>query len=70
VDESYKRPASNTSAFNRFGTPAISIPCGFSEDSLPIGLQIVGPAFGESRVLAVAHAYQQATDWHSRHPNL
>lgn len=70
VDESYKRPPSNTSAFNRFGTPAISIPCGFSRESLPIGLQIVGPAFGEARVLAVASAYQQNTDWHTRHPRL
>ena len=70
VDESYQRPPSNTSAFNRFGTPAISIPCGFSKTSLPTGLQIVGPAFGESQVLAVAHAYQQSTDWHTRHPNL
>ncbi len=59
---------SNTSAFNRFGTPAISIPCGFSADSLPIGLQIAGPAFGEPRVLAAAYAYQRATDWHLRHP--
>lgn len=70
VDESYKRPPSNTSAFNRFGTPVISIPCGFSKDSLPIGLQIVGPPFGEPQVLAVAYAYQQATDWHTRHPQL
>jgi len=70
VDESYKRPPSNTAAFNQFGTPAISIPCGFSRDSLPIGLQIVGPAFGEPRVLAAAYAYQQATDWHTRRPNL
>ena len=70
IDESYKRPPSNTSAFNRFGTPAISVPCGFSRDSLPIGLQIVGPSFGEPQVLAVAYGYQQATDWHTRHPNL
>jgi aspartyl-tRNA(Asn)/glutamyl-tRNA(Gln) amidotransferase subunit A len=70
VDESYKRPPSNTSAFNRFGTPAISIPCGFSKDSLPIGLQIVGPAFGEPQVLAAAYAFQQVTDWHTRHPKL
>ncbi|HYL74850.1 MAG TPA: amidase [Bryobacteraceae bacterium] len=70
VDESYKRPPSNTSAFNRFGTPAISIPCGFSRESLPIGLQIVGPAFGEGRVLAVAYVYQRSTDWHTRHPRL
>lgn len=68
VDETYKRPASNTSAFNRFGTPAISVPCGFSKDGLPIGLQIAGPAFAEPRVLAVAHAYQQLTNWHNRHP--
>jgi aspartyl-tRNA(Asn)/glutamyl-tRNA(Gln) amidotransferase subunit A len=68
VDESYKRPPSNTGAFNQFGTPAISIPCGFSRDMLPIGLQIVGPAFGEPQVLAVAYAYQHATDWHTRHP--
>jgi aspartyl-tRNA(Asn)/glutamyl-tRNA(Gln) amidotransferase subunit A len=68
VGETYKRSASNTSAFNRFGTPAISIPCGFSRTSLPIGLQIVGPSFGEARVLAVAHAYQRVTDWHTRHP--
>jgi aspartyl-tRNA(Asn)/glutamyl-tRNA(Gln) amidotransferase subunit A len=70
IDETYKRPPSNTSAFNQFGTPAISIPCGFSRDLLPIGLQIVGPAFGEPQVLAVAHAYQQVTDWHTRHPTL
>jgi aspartyl-tRNA(Asn)/glutamyl-tRNA(Gln) amidotransferase subunit A len=70
IDESYKRPPSNTAAFNQFGTPAISIPCGFSRDLLPIGVQIVGAAFGEPQVLAVAHAYQQATDWHTRHPKL
>lgn len=68
IDESYKRPGSNTSAFNRFGTPAISIPCGFSRNSLPIGLQIVGPHFGEPQVLSVARAYQQVSDWHTRHP--
>jgi aspartyl-tRNA(Asn)/glutamyl-tRNA(Gln) amidotransferase subunit A len=70
VDESYRRPPSNTSAFNRFGTPAISVPCGFSRDLLPIGLEIVGPSFAEPRVLAVANAYQNATDWHMRHPAL
>jgi aspartyl-tRNA(Asn)/glutamyl-tRNA(Gln) amidotransferase subunit A len=69
VDESYRRPPSNTAAFNRFGTPAISIPCGFSQ-GMPVGLQIVGRAFAESQVLAVAHAYQQGTDWHTRHPRL
>lgn len=53
---------------NLFGLPAISIPCGFSPEGLPIGLQLVGPRFGEATVLAVAHQYQQATDWHKRHP--
>ena len=53
---------------NIFGLPAISIPCGFSAEGLPIGLQLIGPRFGEATVLAVAHQYQQATDWHKRHP--
>jgi aspartyl-tRNA(Asn)/glutamyl-tRNA(Gln) amidotransferase subunit A len=70
MDESYQRPPSNTSAFNRFGTPALSLPCGFSNEGLPIGLQIVGLAFGEPRVLAAAFAYQQATGWHKRRPTL
>jgi aspartyl-tRNA(Asn)/glutamyl-tRNA(Gln) amidotransferase subunit A len=70
IEESYRRPPSNTSAFNRFWTPAISVPCGFSRDGLPIGLQIVGPSFSETRVLAVAYTYQQATDWHTRQPKL
>jgi aspartyl-tRNA(Asn)/glutamyl-tRNA(Gln) amidotransferase subunit A len=73
VNESYKRPASNFAAFNRFGTPAISIPCGFSKSTdnpLPIGLQIVGRPFGESQVLGAAYAFQQATDWHLRRPEL
>lgn len=70
INESHKRPASNTVAFNHFGTPAMNVPCGFSKDGLPIGLQLVGPAFGEPVVLSVAHAYQQSTDWHKRPPPL
>ncbi len=70
VHETYKRPPSNTSAFNRFWTPAISVPCGFSRDHLPIGLQIVGRRFAEPQVLAVASAYQRATDWHRQWPPL
>ena len=58
----------NTSAFNVFGLPAISVPCGFTAGRLPIGLQIVGPHFGEARVLAVARAYEQATGWYRQHP--
>jgi aspartyl-tRNA(Asn)/glutamyl-tRNA(Gln) amidotransferase subunit A len=61
---------SNTSAFNVFGLPSISVPCGFTKTGLPIGMQISGPAFAESRVLALAQAYEQATEWHKRHPPL
>jgi aspartyl-tRNA(Asn)/glutamyl-tRNA(Gln) amidotransferase subunit A len=52
---------------NLAGLPAISIPCGFAA-GLPVGLQIIGPHFGESRLLGVAHAYQRETDWHTRIP--
>jgi aspartyl-tRNA(Asn)/glutamyl-tRNA(Gln) amidotransferase subunit A len=52
---------------NLAGLPAVSVPCGFVQD-LPVGLQIVGPHFSEARVLAVAHALQRATDWHTRIP--
>jgi aspartyl-tRNA(Asn)/glutamyl-tRNA(Gln) amidotransferase subunit A len=58
-----------TIAVNLAGLPGISIPCGFA-DALPVGLQLIGPAFGESAVLNVAHRYQQATDWHRREPPL
>jgi aspartyl-tRNA(Asn)/glutamyl-tRNA(Gln) amidotransferase subunit A len=68
VNGTHKRPHSNTGSFNHFGTPAMTVPCGFSKDGLPIGLQIVGPPYGEPRVLSVAYAYQQATDWHTRTP--
>lgn len=60
----------NTQMFDVLGLPAISVPCGFTRDGLPIGLQIAGPRFAESRVLALAHAYQQVTDWHTRAPPL
>jgi aspartyl-tRNA(Asn)/glutamyl-tRNA(Gln) amidotransferase subunit A len=49
----------NTVPFNTFGLPAISVPCGVSRAGLPVGLQIVGPHFGESRVFALAHAFEQ-----------
>jgi aspartyl-tRNA(Asn)/glutamyl-tRNA(Gln) amidotransferase subunit A len=60
----------NTRPFNGYGLPVISIVCGFSKEGLPIGLQIAGPLFSESSVLALAHAYQQTTDWHTRRPGL
>lgn len=60
----------NTQPFDIFGIPTISVPCGFSASGLPIGLSISGPALGEPAVLALAHAYEQATDWHRRVPPL
>jgi aspartyl-tRNA(Asn)/glutamyl-tRNA(Gln) amidotransferase subunit A len=57
-----------TRPFNLSGHPACSIPCGFSSEGLPIGLQIVGRPFDEATVLRVADAYQGATDWHTRRP--
>ncbi|MEW6163643.1 MAG: Asp-tRNA(Asn)/Glu-tRNA(Gln) amidotransferase subunit GatA [Pseudomonadota bacterium] len=56
-----------TIAVNLAGLPGMSIPCGFDRD-LPVGLQLIGPWFGEARMLNVAHRYQQATDWHRRAP--
>jgi aspartyl-tRNA(Asn)/glutamyl-tRNA(Gln) amidotransferase subunit A len=63
INRTHSRTPSNVSAFNRFGTPALTLPCGFSDDGMPIGLQIVGPPYGELAVLAAAHAYEQATEW-------
>jgi aspartyl-tRNA(Asn)/glutamyl-tRNA(Gln) amidotransferase subunit A len=60
----------NTTPFNVYGLPTISIPCGFTSSGLPIGMQISGPRFGEANVLALAHAYEQATDWHTRRPHV
>ena len=61
---------SNTAPFDIFGVPAISLPCGFSKSGLPIGLMIAGPHFAEGKVLALAYAFQQATEWHKRKPEL
>jgi aspartyl-tRNA(Asn)/glutamyl-tRNA(Gln) amidotransferase subunit A len=58
------RPANIT------GHPAISVPCGFTQDGLPIGLQLIGPRWGEAGLLGMAFAYEQATEWHERRPAL
>lgn len=58
----------NTQPFDIYGLPSISIPCGFSRSGLPIGLSISGPRLGEPAVLALAQAYEQATEWHRRRP--
>jgi aspartyl-tRNA(Asn)/glutamyl-tRNA(Gln) amidotransferase subunit A len=55
---------------NLAGICALSVPCGFTPAGLPVGLQILGPAFGEARVLRVGGAYQRSTDWHRRRPTL
>ncbi len=60
----------NCRPFDVFGIPAISVPCGFSKSGLPIGLMIAGPRFSEGKVLALAHAYEKATQWHLRKPPL
>jgi aspartyl-tRNA(Asn)/glutamyl-tRNA(Gln) amidotransferase subunit A len=52
------------------GVPALSVPCGFTTAGLPIGLQVIGRPFDEATMLRVAHAYEQATDWHRRRPPL
>ena len=70
ANETHRRPHSNTGAFNHFGTPAMTVPCGFSKEGLPIGLQLVGLAFRETVVLSIAYAYQQSTDWHRRTPSM
>ena len=79
IEEAIKRAESerasppalaNTSPFNVFGLPTISIPCGHFADGIPIGLQITGAPWAEDKVLALAHAYERATEWHKRRPVL
>jgi aspartyl-tRNA(Asn)/glutamyl-tRNA(Gln) amidotransferase subunit A len=58
----------NTWPFNHYGLPAISIPCGFDKNGMPVGLQIVGPKWGENKVLDIAQRFQKHTSWHLKHP--
>jgi Asp-tRNA(Asn)/Glu-tRNA(Gln) amidotransferase A subunit family amidase len=60
----------NTRPFNVWGIPTISIPCGFTKDGLPIGLQLAAAPWREDVVLQAAHAYEQTTEWHERMPSL
>jgi aspartyl-tRNA(Asn)/glutamyl-tRNA(Gln) amidotransferase subunit A len=57
-----------TRAFNLNGFPAVTVPCGFSDDGLPIGLQLAGKPFDESTVLKAAHTYETNNEWHKRRP--
>jgi aspartyl-tRNA(Asn)/glutamyl-tRNA(Gln) amidotransferase subunit A len=59
-----------TISVNLAGLPGISIPCGFTGGGLPIGLQLIGRPFDEAGLLSIAHAYEQAHDWHTKHPRL
>jgi aspartyl-tRNA(Asn)/glutamyl-tRNA(Gln) amidotransferase subunit A len=59
-----------TAPFNLTGLPALSVPCGFTKDGLPIGLQIVSRAWNEAGVLRAGYAYQQATEWHTIKPKI
>jgi len=59
-----------TISVNLAGVPAISIPCGFAKNNLPIGLQIIGKPFDEEMIFRIAHTYEQATDWHKKRVSL
>jgi aspartyl-tRNA(Asn)/glutamyl-tRNA(Gln) amidotransferase subunit A len=60
----------NTAPFNLTGMPSLSLPCGFTEEGLPIGLEISGRRWDELTVLRIGQAYEQATPWHDRRPDL
>ncbi len=59
-----------TRPFNYLGVPALSVPCGFTANGLPMGFQLAGRPFSEARLFATGHAYQEATEWHARAPDL
>jgi len=59
-----------TIPFNLTGSPALSVPCGFTAAGLPVGMQLVGRAFDEGTLFRIGHAYEQATEWHTRRPVL
>jgi aspartyl-tRNA(Asn)/glutamyl-tRNA(Gln) amidotransferase subunit A len=71
IEDVYKIPQANLTLvmpFDLYGVPALTLPCGFTKAGFPIGFQIVGPAFGESKVLALAQTYENETAWHKRRP--
>ena len=67
-DPNFGFPRSNMPPFNVTGLPALALPCGFSSSGLPLSLQLAGRPFEEALVLRVGHAYEQATEWHTRRP--
>ena len=52
------------------GSPSLAIPAGFSKEGLPVGMQLIGKKFDEQTILAAGEAYQKATDWHKKKPNI
>ena len=58
-----------TCPMNLAGIPALSIPCGFTQEHMPIGMQLIGPHLGEELLYQVAHAYEQSMPWHTMHPS-
>ena len=64
------RAADFTMPMNMAGTPAICLPCGFSPESLPYSIQFAGRRLSEALLCRVAYAYEQATSWHARHPDM
>jgi aspartyl-tRNA(Asn)/glutamyl-tRNA(Gln) amidotransferase subunit A len=59
-----------TISANLAGIPAMSVPCGFDGDGLPIGLQVIGKPFDEGTILRAAHTYEQSAGWHLQKPRL
>jgi aspartyl-tRNA(Asn)/glutamyl-tRNA(Gln) amidotransferase subunit A len=55
---------------NLAGLPGLSVPCGFDPQGMPIGLQILGPAFSEDRLLKIGNMFQSQTNWHTKKPEL
>jgi len=71
TDESWSSQVRNdihAQPFNFSGSPTLSVPCGFSADGLPLSVQFVGRRLSESVLCRMGHAYQQATQWHLKHP--
>ena len=67
-DPEFGFPRSNMPPFNLTGLPTLALPCGFTSSGLPLSLQLAGRPFDEGMVLRVGHAYEQATQWHTRRP--
>jgi aspartyl-tRNA(Asn)/glutamyl-tRNA(Gln) amidotransferase subunit A len=70
VDEATSPLATFTRAANYLGVCALSLPAGFSAEGLPIGVQLFGAPFADATLVRLGRAFQQATEWHRRHPDL